>query len=216
MSMKTKLATFTAILTLAYLITGCSTTREPDYRPAARTSTTQICQSTGMEVALDPFVEPKRTRQYFGINATSEGIGIVFVRVSNNTSNQTFLVEKKSFELVTAGASSGQSADATTIQRSKAGGEATAMIGAVSGGLGGLGLMLGGASMISHATEIQRNFVGKEMPDQTLSPGRAMEGFVYFKPVPKNVAWVHGANIKINLPDIKTQQSLVLMVPLAQ
>jgi hypothetical protein len=213
--MKMKQIGLLALMTLPFLVAGCSTTREPDYRPAARTSTTQICESTGMEVALDPFVEPQRTRQYFGINATSEGIGIVFVRVANNTSNQTFLVEKKNFELVPAGASSGQSADATTIQRSKAGGEATALLGAASGGLGGIGLMLGGASMISHATEIQRNFVGKEMPNQTLSPGRAMEGFVYFKPVPKNVTWVYGANMKINLPDIKTQQSIVMTVPLA-
>jgi len=117
---------------------------------------------------------------------------------------------------VPAGASAGQKADETTIKRGKGGGEATALIGAATGGLGGIGLMLGGGSMISHATEVQRNFVGKELPDQTLAPGRNMEGFVYFKPVAKDVTWVRGATMKINLTEIRNNQLLSLTVPLAQ
>jgi hypothetical protein len=95
----------------------------------------------GVEVAVDPFVESERTEKYFDINAVAEGIGIVFVRVSNNTSNQTFIVEKKNFQLVLAGSSSDENADTQTIERSTSGGQAVAITGAVVGSFGGMAIM---------------------------------------------------------------------------
>ena len=169
-----------------------------------------------MEVALDPFVESGRTEEYFGINAAAEGIGIVFVRVSNNTTNQTFLVEKKNFQLVLAGVSSGQNVETNSIERSTAGGQTVAIVGAVASGLGGMAVMIVGGSMISHSMEIQRNFVGKEMPDQTLAPGENMEGFVYYRPVPKNGAWSRGATMKINMTETTSHENISMTIPLSQ
>ena len=198
------------------MLAGCSTDRITDYQPAAASVTERTAQASGVEVAFDPFVESKRTEKFFDINATAEGIAILHVRVVNNTSNQTFLVEKKNFLLVPAGASSGQNADGQTIERSTSGGQAVAITGAVVGSFGGMAIMFVGGSMISHSMEIQRNFVGKEMPDQTLAPGENMEGFIYYRPVPKDGKWSHGATMKINMTETTSHESVSMTIPLSQ
>lgn len=170
---------------------------------------------SGVEIAVDPFVESDRTKKYFDINAVAEGIGIVFVHVSNDTSNQTFIVEKKNFQLVPAGSSSDLNADTQTIERSTSGGQAIAITGAVVGSFGGMAIMCIGGSMISHSMEIQRNFVGKEMPDQTLAPGESMKGFIYYSPVPKNAVWSRGAKMKISLLETKCHESVSTIIPLS-
>lgn len=205
----------TSALLLSFL-TGCSTERITDYQPTSTSVRERTAQVLGVEVAVDPFVESERTEKYFDINAVAEGIGIVFVRVSNNTSNQTFIVEKKNFQLVLAGSSSDENADTQTIERSTSGGQAVAITGAVVGSFGGMAIMFIGGSMISHSMEIQRNFVGKEMPDQTLAPGESMKGFIYYSPVPKNAAWPRGAKMKINLTETKSHESVSTTIPLSQ
>lgn len=170
-----------------------------------------------MEITLDPFVEPQRTRQFFGINAAAEGIGIVFARISNSTPSQTFLIEKRNFQLVPAGASSAQQAATNSIERGIQGGQGIALVGlATSGGLLG-GVLLGvGGNMISHSLQIQQNFIEKEMPDQTLAPGQIMEGFIYYRPVPRDGGWSRGASVRINLNETKSQKTLSITIPLSQ
>lgn len=198
-------------ISLLLIGAGCATKRKPDYHPSTPSASARIGRQAEIEVALDPFIERERTKQFFGINAIDDGIAILHVRVSNSSSNQTFLVEKKNFHLLLAGAPSGQTAEGS-IERRKGGGEATAIVGA---SLGSFPLLVAGAAMISQATEIQRNFVGKEMPDQTLAPGQNMEGFVYYMPVKKKVDWSRGSTMKINFTDTKTQQVTELNVPLS-
>ncbi len=203
-------------VSLITLACGCSTAKLPDYHPGATAATERTRRDAGVEIALDPFVERQRTDQFFGIDAAHDGIGIVFVRIFNNTPDHVFLVEKKDFQLLLAGASSGQNAGAQKVERGTAGGEATAMVGAAVSGLGGLALVLAGNSMVSHATEVRRNFVGKEMPDQTLPPGQNMEGFIYFQPVPKDAGWARGATLRINLTDTKSHGPVSMAIPLSQ
>ena len=76
-------------------------------------------------------------------------------------------------------------------------------------------LGLAGASMVAHAAEAQRNFVSKEMPDQTLAPGESMEGFIYYTPVAKS-GWSRGARMTIKLTDTKTHQPRSMTIPLSE
>jgi hypothetical protein len=198
-------------------LAGCATGGKlPNYHADAISPSSRSAQAAGMQVVVDPFVETARTQQYFGINAASDGIGIIYVQVSNRTTNHTFLVEKKNFQLVPLGAASGQNADSTTIKRNSGGGEATVWIGAVSGGVGGLALMFAGGSMIAHAAEVQRNFIGKEMPDQTLSPGESMEGFIYFQPVKKDKKWCHGAVMNVSLEETRSHERIAMPISLSE
>jgi hypothetical protein len=197
------------------LLAGCTTARITDYRPASPSANARTLQQSGLEIALDPFVERERTKQYFDIDAVADGIAILHVRVANKTADQTFLVEKKHFQLVPSAGPGGWTGDGKKVDRDQSGGTATELVGAFSGGLGGAGLFLAGLSMVSQSTEIQRNFTGKEMADATLPSGKSMEGFVYFTPVKKGQDWTRATVVKIDLTDTKTQQMVTLNIPLS-
>ena len=74
---------------------GCTTEKIADYQPASAAPTEQIYEKSGIALALDPFVERNRTLQYFDLDAAAGGVAILHVRVTNQTPNQTFLVQKK-------------------------------------------------------------------------------------------------------------------------
>jgi hypothetical protein len=203
-----KQSTIMAFISL-FLLAGCSTGKINDYQATSPAPSERAAQQSGVEVALDPFVESSRTQQYFDINAVADGIAILHVRVSNKTAGQTFLVEKKHFRLVPNEAVARLAADGNKIERSNAAGEALSIAGA-----GGV-LGLAGLGMTSHSSEIQRNCVSKEMADQTLSPGQSMEGFIYFSPVKKGQDWSRTTTVEVSLADTKTHQVTELSIPLS-
>jgi len=210
-----KRPTITAFGALLVFLTGCGTTRIREYQPASPSVSERTAQESGVTVALDPFVEKARTEKYFDINAVANGIAILHVRVANRTTDRTFLVKKEGFQLVRDGAG-GLTGDGKKIERSQATGDALGVTGAVLSGLGGSGLLLVGSAIVSHATEVQRNFTSKEMGDQTLSPGESMEGFIYFAPLKHGEDWTRTAAVKARMADTKTRQFIEFNVPLAQ
>jgi hypothetical protein len=203
-----------ALVSLPLFLTGCSTEKIADYQPASPPVSERTAQASGVEVALDPFVESERTKEYFDINAVAEGIAILHVRITNTTADQTFLVEKKDFQLIPDGATGALTAD-KQIERAPGwgAGPATPTSVLIGGPGGGGGLM--SFSNNSKYYEVQRNFTSKEMADATLSPGQSLEGFIYFMPVKKDEDWTRAATIKINLTETKTQQTIALSIPLS-
>jgi len=117
--------------TLLLLLSGCSTDRITDYQPATPSISEHTAQASGVVVALDLFVEGGRTKEYFDIDAVAEGIAILHVRVANKTADQTFLVEKKDFQLLPAGAA-GLTGDGQKIERSVTAGTTLEIVGAGS------------------------------------------------------------------------------------
>jgi hypothetical protein len=198
-----------ASCSLLLLFNGCGTARIADYQPASPSISERMAQQSGVEVALDPFVERARTDKYFDIDAIANGIAILHVRVVNKTANQTFLVKKEGFQLLRNGAG-GLTGDGKKIERSSPAGQVMGVV--------GMGALMGlvGAAMVSNATEVQRNFTSKEMGDQTLSPDESMEGFIYFAPLNHGEDWTRAAAVKIKLAETKTRQIIELNVPLSQ
>ena len=207
-----------AVASLLTFFTGCTTARIADYQPASPSVTERTIQQSGVEISLDPFVDKDRTMRFFDIDAVANGIAILHVRASNKTAGQTFLVEKNHFQLIPDGSGAGITGEGKKDESSNAG-QTKQITAAVLYGVGseviGVGFFLAGLAEQSHSSEIQRNFVGKEMPDQTLSPGKSMEGFVYFKPVKKGEDWSRTAAVKIILTETKTQQMMTLNIPLS-
>jgi hypothetical protein len=198
--------------------TGCGARKITDYQPASPSASERTAQQSGVEVALDPFVESERTKEYFDINANAAGIAILHVRVLNKTHDQTFLVEKKNFQLSTNGDAKGLTGDGKNIERSKATGTTVALVGDAAALVVpalGFPVAMEGAAMISHASEVQRNFVSKEMADQTLSVGQSMEGFIYFTPVEKDRDWTRATTVEISLTEIKTHRIIEFNIPLS-
>ena len=195
-----------ALCALVLLPTGCGTNPIKPYQPASPSVNERTAQESGVEVALDPFVENERTQKYFDINAVANGIAILHVSVTNRTTNQTFLVEKNDFQLVRSGAAGGLTGDGKKIERSTAAANAVAWTFSAN--------MLAGG-MVSHSTEIQRNFTSKEMGNASLSPGESMEGFIYFTPVSHGEDWTRNTFVKINLTETRTQQVVEFNIPLS-
>lgn len=209
-------------LLFVFLSAGCATSKIAAYQPVAPAATEHKAEQSGLEVALDPFVERSRSEAYFDVNAVSKGIAILHARISNNTTDQTFIVEKKNIQLVPVGTNTTINSNERGIPQSHGGGTALTIAGAVGIGLGGIAtapagmvLALAGAAMTSHSTEVQRNFIDKEMPDQTLAPGENMEGFIYFTPVKKDQDWTRTMTVKIRVIDTKTREAKELEVPLS-
>jgi hypothetical protein len=214
-----------ASCSLLLFVAGCSTERIADYQPVSASINERTAQESGVEVAIDPFVEKSRTEKYFDIDAVANGMAILHVRILNKTTDQTFLVEKKNFQLLPDGAAGGLAGDGNKNEPSKKGDNlskaslATIAVSAVA--LSSVGLVIGeslalqGLAAGSKSGEIQRNLIGKEMGDATLSPGKSMEGFVYFMPVKKGEDWTRTAAVKVNLTESKTQQAVQLIVSLS-
>lgn len=204
-------------------LTGCSTEKIADYQPASSSVSERTVQESGVEVALDPFVESGRTKKYFDLDAVAAGIAILHVRITNQTTNQTFLVEKKSIQLLPTGSTVGLTGDGKDNSSSKTGttvgkvGIATLAVSTVA--LSPIGftiaepLMLTGMAEESKSTEIQRNLTSKEMADETLSPSKSVAGFIYFMPVKKGEDWTRTAAVKIMLTETKTRQPIELSIP---
>ena len=204
-----------SLTALLGMICGCESVQpEPPYHPTGPTSTMRTGIDAGVEINLDPFVEASRTLPYFGLDAAADGIGIVFVRISNRSPDQTFLIEKSDFQLVPAGGVSGQTADTTGIKRGTGGYEAEAWLEGTMGAMSGLASWQFAVANIAHEKEVQRNFLDKELPDQTLPPGQSMEGFIYFSPVRKHSAWIRGTAVNIGITNITTHQPVSIKIPL--
>jgi hypothetical protein len=201
---------------LLFLESGCTTEKIADYQPAADPASEDKLQKSGIAVTLDPFVESARTGKYFDMDAAAHGIAILHVHITNETSNQTFLVEKKGFQLVPVGMGSGLTGTGANLDPG-GGGQGLTTTAIVLYGLGseviGVGFGLAGAASLSHSSEIRRNFAEKEMPDETLSPGQSMEGFIYFSPVKKREDWSQTTIAKIDVQNIQTHQVTELTVP---
>lgn len=208
--------TITAIcpVCLVAFFAGCTTEKIKDYQPTSSGASERTVQQSGLEAALDPFVEKSRTEQYFDIDAVGKGIAILHVRVTNKSADQTFLVKKESFHLLRkeAGELKG---NGKQIKTSTGAANALAWGGLVVYGALTPAAILTSMGMVSRATEVQRNFTAKELGDQTLSPRESMEGFVYFTPVQKREDWSRVTVVKIIAADIKTQQPVELTVPLS-
>ena len=200
------------IAVLPMLLGSCTTARIADYRPPERPGTQRTAHQSGLEVAIDPFVEEDRADEYFGLDGVAEGIAILHVRVVNTTDDRTFLVEKKNFQLVPKESAQGR-AGSDKVERAVPGGNATHTIGALAAGSV---LSLAILAAVSKSTEIQRNFTSKEIADATLSPGKSIEGFLYFTPVTQGEDWSRSASVRASMTDTKTRHVVTFDIPLAR
>ena len=203
-----KIKTVILLAFSSVMLTGCSTPQSMDYQPGISAGTERVGRTPEVEIAVDPFVDRERSKQFFGIDAMDNGIAILHVRIVNKTANQTLLVEKKDFQLVR----NGTEVSTGNLDKDKDSVTPGQVIGAI-----GMGSLMGilGATMVAHATEVQMNFTSKEMGDQTLSPGQSTDGFIYFAPVNHGEDWTLGADVDIKLTETKTRQLTELTIPLS-
>jgi hypothetical protein len=192
--------TIVSLAVSAVLFVGCATPPKT-YHESAPSNTARVLQNNGVQISVDPFVDSQRSKQYFGINAVSDGIAVLHIQIVNASPDKTLLIEKKNFHLILADAT--EAAGAQKIVRGDSGDPVLALA-AITGGSLFFASIAGGMS--EQSAQIQRNFINQELPDQTLAPGAKMEGFVYYKPVKKGLDWGKGGHVNLDLTDTGTQQ----------
>lgn len=181
---------------------GCAAV---DPKPYSRADTPERLlskQIAGIGVSVDAIVEPARSQKYFGTDAFDEGIVAIYVRVENASGVGSILVEKERFKILINGQPEGPSGPPQGERPGAVAGEAVTIASAVLGA--SPPLMIIGGSMISTADMIRHNFIAKELRNQSLAPGRSVEGFVYAQRSTKTESTKH-LSVIVPIKNLETE-----------
>lgn len=90
------------LIPILLVMIGCSVRiAQVETKPVSQYNLYQ--EQKGLKVALDPFFEKERTRDYFGIDLLSHGIVPVHVVIENNHPNSGFLFDRRNFSILMKG-----------------------------------------------------------------------------------------------------------------
>jgi hypothetical protein len=126
-----------------------------------------------LTIGLVAVEDLKEQKTYFHTEVAPKGFVPVFVVIQNGSKGDSFLFDKTK---VTDGPAD------SSVSTPKEGSKAGESLAVAAVPLVGLFFAL---KLISNASEVQQNFLQKEMQSTTLSPGASAHGFLYI-PVPKN------------------------------
>ena len=161
---------FCIIMTLA--LVGCGMKALPQYKP---TQFLMNQESDGIEVFIEPFVDKKRIKKYFGTDLIEKGIFPSYVRVVNGSKDTSIYVSEDSFSLVL------ESGNYRTVEtreiKDVSAGDNLALAGACCISIP---CILMGGKMAYDASIINYNFNQNKLYPTTISPGKEASGFVYF------------------------------------
>jgi hypothetical protein len=130
-------------------------------------------QTDGLTIGLETVEDPRAQETYFHTPLTPKGFVPVFVVIQNGSNEDSFLFDKTK---VTYGPT--DSGVSTPKEGSKAGQSLAAAAVPFVG-------LFAAIKIISNASQVQQNFLKKEIQSTTLSPGASAHGFLYIQ-VPKN------------------------------
>jgi hypothetical protein len=145
----------------------------PDYPVSPASDYSVSTQTAGLTIGLVAVEDLKEQKTYFHTEVAPKGFVPVFVVIQNGSKGDSFLFDKTK---VTYGPAD------SSVSTPKEGSKAGESLAVAAVPLVGLFFAL---KLISNASEVQQNFLQKEMQSTTLSPGASAHGFLYI-PVPKN------------------------------
>lgn len=182
----------------------------PVYPSRPAQSYTHHKTKDGLTVAIHKLTDKKEMREYFGVNMDSAKILAVFVKAENNNPDSSFLILKDKVKV-------GQTK--TVVGReiaSESAGNAVATIGAVALVIipvAALPVLFSGMKMVSNASAIKHNFAVKELQTRTISPGKSVEGFIYFQipdDLDKSMEWA----VNVEAMKLKTKEEVSFYFPI--
>jgi len=158
------------------LLAGCA--KQIDDFPAyAPTSLTHHARQEQVAVGAHAVLDAKESKAYFGTDLVKHEVLALLIAVDNQSSRSYFLrpeqVRVEGFAVEHG---------SERLPTGEAGGAVT-LTGAL---LISAPVMVIGMKMISDAKTVESNFKEKALKNQTLSPGEAVQGFVYFE-LPEDV-----------------------------
>lgn len=170
-------------ITLPILTMSCTFTKYPDYKvpPLAQHYLAQ--NKENLFVAIEPFYDKGKTKDYFGVDLLSHNILPIFVAVENHNSSSSFMLLKEKFSISkpdnrkhtdTSGSQSISSAYSSTVKTGNV---------LVSSGLIVAPLILigVGSKMQADGSAVKYNLITKELQSESIPPNKSQQGFVYFQ-----------------------------------
>lgn len=178
------------ILTLGSMLslgTGCSTIVLLPYKGKPVASYSNTVTRNGLSVAVHPITDTAELKRVFGANLLAWRVLPVFVVAENTNPSSSFLISKDLVSLrskiTAADLQEGQSKSAGN-GKMVASGKMVAVAGLGLAGLVTLPLSLpllcAGDKIVSDTSVIADNMVSQELQVSTVSPGKSVDGFVYF------------------------------------
>lgn len=169
-----------AVLTMLFILQGCTTMKIPDYPQSTIASIPKAETVNDLTVAAKPFTNKNDLEKYFGTNLIDYGIVPVYIITENRNRQTSFVISKdrvsltNKSETLTQGARTDESTSGNALFIA---GAATFILSPIAG----VPMMFIGPKLTSDAEKIKQNMAKKELQSRTVSPGKTVDGFVYFK-----------------------------------
>lgn len=186
-------------------ITGCANLLLPDFKLDPNKQYTYKEKKEGLEIAVEPFTDPKETEHYFGINFKERGYLPVLLVAKNTSSGTSYILDQEKISIEVYTPESNNDPDLSTqLTAEQDELEAGAMVTAV--------MLMPMISMFAlndqlNLKEVERNLVEKEFHTTTLSPGKETYGFIYFKVPKAKLTEDAPFLVRVSAHNLKTKQS---------
>jgi len=208
------------IVVLALLVHGCSAIQLPEYtiQPFDNYESKEIKED--LAIAIQPFTSREDVEKQFGTNLLSGGILPVFLIAENRSSGSSYVLSKDRVALLPGLIPSDRTwirerlksdniSDVLTLGAfaSLAGGIAAPGVNVLS-----LPLVFVSNKMEADANAIKYNLAIKELHTRTVSAGRSVSGFAYFKMPEKGISTATWT-LHIEVLDLQSKRFLTFDMP---
>ena len=166
---------------LSLQVIGCAAMQLSPYQSKPFSSFTNTMPKDNLNIAVQPMTDKNEQEKYFGTALTDKGILPVFIIAENHHSSKSFILNSDLVTLQNKITKTTYPRPVKTDAASTAGGEALQFVLILGPALLPMLIAAYGRKEIADATVTYHGLVDKGLYTHTISPGKSVEGFVYFK-----------------------------------
>jgi len=186
------------LLTICFVSYGCTTMKIPDYPKTDVASFGNALTKNDLCIAVRAITNKEDLERYFGADLSKLKILPVYVVADNKSVSTSFLLSKDHILLQHKKTGDNVQKGAAPATGHSTGGEVAAVIGTATLSLP---LLFVGLKAISDATVVKQNLAAKALQTRTVSPGKSVDGFVYFT-LPKETIPLAEWSISVHVKEL--------------
>jgi len=196
-------------------LSGCATMEIPDYPKVPVATYKNMTTIDGLHISAQAMTDKAELNKYFGTDLSVHNVVPIHLIAENKNLSTSFIIAKDKMSFrhrsTTDSLTTGGRVDGKSVK-----GEVLTIGGAVSlvaVPILAPALIFSGFKEISNAAVVKHNFAAKELQARTLSPGKSIDGFVYFT-FPEGSGSVQNWQLLVqvnNLSSKKTQEFVLTL-----
>ena len=206
---KSTLPSHALLIGLVLPLVACSAIKIPPYSGEISPGARKV-EKQGLHLTADPIVDEARSKTYFRTELADRKIAAIYLKAENHSTDATWLLRLQSMTLTDEKGSPGPNAYGKALRSDYGAANAAGMAGAA---LISLPMIFVSGKLTADAMAKEKNFIDKEGRNQSLSPGKAADGFIYFQLEP-NEPWPTGRWLSLECLNLRNQQAVQVQVPL--